>query len=139
MLRDWTQSFTIDTVTMPHFTSCTLSCISISPRLKLLEGLDSLSPEEIRKLGRSSIFRHQIEKILQREYTLPGDHTASQLLLRFTKTFDVHPTNKQAKLEHFDSTRMTMSNFWSIMRRKRQILLKQKKGPFWSAEEIEAD
>ncbi|TVY32367.1 hypothetical protein LOCC1_G008893 [Lachnellula occidentalis] len=109
------------------------------PMPKLLEGLESLSPEEITKLGRPSIFRHQIEKILEEEYRLPHDHEASQLLLRFTKSFDVHPANEQAKLEHFDSTRKAMSNFWSIMRRKRQTLLKQKREPRWSSEEIEAD
>ncbi|TVY16872.1 hypothetical protein LARI1_G006322 [Lachnellula arida] len=109
------------------------------PMPKLLQGLESLSTEEISKLGRPSIFRHQIEKILEEEYRLPRDHEASQVLLRFTKTFDIHPANEQAKLEHFDSTRRAMSNFWSIMRRKRQTLLKQKREPRWSPEEIDAD
>ncbi|TVY60832.1 hypothetical protein LSUE1_G008594, partial [Lachnellula suecica] len=109
------------------------------PMPKLLTDLESFNPEEIEKLGRPTILRHQIERILQEEYWLPRDHDSSKMLLRFSKTFDDRATSEQTKLEHFDATRAAMSNFWSLMRRKRQTMLKQKKKNMWPANEIEAD
>ncbi|KAF4636653.1 hypothetical protein G7Y89_g1432 [Cudoniella acicularis] len=111
------------------------------PMPPLLETLNSYKRAAIRELGRPTVFRDQIEKITEEEYMLPHDYDASNALLRFTRVFDSHLTKSQhdgqMRLEQFDATRAAMSNFWAVMRRKRQSIFKQKK--FWTFEDITSD
>ncbi|KAH6681775.1 hypothetical protein B0J14DRAFT_577134 [Halenospora varia] len=111
------------------------------PMPELLETLTSYSSAKIKQLGRPTVFRDQIEKILEEEYMLPRDHDASKALLRFTKAFDSHLTkaqlDDQMRLEQFDATQAAMGNFWAIMRRKRQTLFRAKK--LWTSDDIATD
>jgi hypothetical protein len=73
---------------------------------------------------------------------LPQDHDASKCLMRFTEAIDFHLTkaelNDQMRLKQFDETRRALSDFWSLIRWKRTIILKRDQR-IWPKEEITKD